>query len=344
MRNRQEAHGNRDGPARPHCGDELRRVERAEKRARAPSRIQPAVADGAGVKYVVTERRSDHDSGHHRAQKKRPADSQCDHRAVAAKKIEAFAHLADKARHRGFRGDQIGPQFRRPRHHVASLAHSEIEQKRCQVGREINQQHAAQSDVVVDESDDRSGNQPAALYSRQQKSVGVNEFFSGSQFLDQRRDGRPEHPEARRHQSIHHIKLPDFYFAGESQDRDHKNDDGAGRIQPHHQPAPVFAIDENSGEGQHQHGRQGLQHRKRSQRDFRVRGLQDVPGNGGRIHAAAQHRDHVGAENVAQRFFLQDRTHALNVNDGERLANGMGLSWGVQVSLRALRCPSRTLR
>ena len=47
------------------CG----RIERAEKRARAPSCIQPAIADGAGVKYVVAERRGHHHSGQHRAQK-----------------------------------------------------------------------------------------------------------------------------------------------------------------------------------------------------------------------------------------------------------------------------------
>ena len=253
---------------------------------------------------------------------------------MSAEEIETFAHLAHKARDRGFRCENISPQFRRPRHHVASLAHSKVKQKGRQVGGEINQQYAAQPDVVVHKSDDRSGDQPSALYSRQQKSIGVDELFSRCQLLNERSDGGPKHPEAGRHQRVHHIKLPDFYFAGESQDCHHKNDDSAGRVQHHHQPAAVFAIDEHSGKRQHQHGRKCLQHRESSQRYFRVSGLQDVPGHRGGIHATAQHGNHVGAENVPQRFFLQDRTHTLNVNDGDRLANGTGLSSRVRFTLR----------
>ena len=222
----------------------------------------------------------------------------------------------------GFRGDHVGPQFRRAGHHVAALAHSQVKQERREVSGEVNQQHSAQADVVVDESNDRSGNQPAALDSRQQKRVGVDELFSGRQLLDQRGDGGPEHPEAGRHQRVHQIEFPDFYFAGKRQDRNRQNDDGADRVQHHHQPAPVFAVDQNSGEGQHQHGGKGLQHGERSQRHFGVRGLQDVPGNGGGIHAAAQHGDHVGRENVSQRPLLQDVAHTSNVNDQEKLANG----------------------
>ena len=209
----------------------------------------------------------------------------------------------------------IGSQFRRPGHDMASLADSEVQQKRRQVGGEIDQQHSAQADVIVDESDDGPGDQPPALNPRQQKGVGVDELFSRCQFLDQRRDGWPEHPETGRHQRVHQVQFPDFYLAGKGQDRNRENDDGADSIQHHDQPAPVFTVNQNSGEGQHQHGGKGLQHGKRSQRYFRVGGLQNVPGDGGGIHPAAQHRDHVGGENVPHGRFLQNVAHTFNVND-----------------------------
>src|SRR4029077_14886799 len=97
-------HGNRNRTARSHGRNERGRVERTEERARAPACIQPAITDGAGVKYVVAERRGHYHTGHHRAQKKCPADSQRDYGRMAAQEIDAFTHLAYKARDRGFRG------------------------------------------------------------------------------------------------------------------------------------------------------------------------------------------------------------------------------------------------
>ncbi len=163
--------------------------------------------------------------------------------------------------------------------------------------------------MVVDESNDRPGNQPASLNSRQQKSVGMDELFSRRQFLDERGNGWPEHPEAGRDQRVHQVQFPDFYLAGKRQDRNREDDDGADCVQHHDQPAPVFAVNQNAGEGQHQHGGESLQHGKCSQRDFRMSGLQNVPGNRGGIHPAAQHGDHVGGEDVPQRPLLQNVAH-----------------------------------
>ena len=42
---------------------------------------------------------------------------------------------------------------------------------------------------------------------------------------------------------------------------------------------------------------------------FGVRGLQDVPGDRGRVHPAAQHGDHVGREDKTQRALAEDGTH-----------------------------------
>jgi hypothetical protein len=41
-------------------------------------------------------------------------------------------------------------------------------------------------------------------------------------------------------------------------------------------------------------------------------GLQDVPGDGGGVHAAAQHRNHVGQEHKTKSPLLQDGAHYFN--------------------------------
>ena len=143
--------------------------------------------------------------------------------------------------------------------------------------------------MVVNESNNGPGNQPSTLDSCQQKSVGVDKLFSGSQFLNQRGDGWPEHPETGRNQRVHQIQFPNFYFARERQDRNHQDDDRTKGIQHHYQPAPVFAVNQHPREGKHQHCGKGLQHGEGAQRHFGVGSLQDVPGHGGGIHPAAQH-------------------------------------------------------
>ena len=97
---------------------------------------------------------------------------------LAAKKLNAFSHLAHEALQGGFRSHDVGAQLRRPGHDVAPLAHREIAEERNQVSGEIDEQHSAQPDAVVNESDDGAGNQPASLDSRQQKSVRMDKLFS----------------------------------------------------------------------------------------------------------------------------------------------------------------------
>ena len=194
---------------------------------------------------------------------------------------------------------------------MASAAHREIAEEGDPVGREIDEQNAAQADVVIDESDDRAGNQPASLDAGQQKSVGIDEFFPGSQLLDEGGDGRPEHPETRRHQHVHQVEFPDFHFAGIGQQGHDHDDQGARGIEDHDQAAAIFAVDEDAGEGEHQHGGDRLQNGEGAEGDFGVRGLQNVPGDGGRVHAAAQHGDQIGAEDETQRPLLQNGTHTL---------------------------------
>ena len=120
-------------------------------------------------------------------------------------KCETVSHLSAESGECSFGGDHIRLQRRGPAHNVPTFAHRKITQKRNHISGNINQQNSANTDVVVHKAYDRPGDQPSALYARQQERVGVHEFLTRSQFLNQRGNGRPEHPEARGHQRIHQV-------------------------------------------------------------------------------------------------------------------------------------------
>ena len=263
------------------------------------------------MKNAITQRGGDHDAGEHGAQKQGPTDTQQNQAATVAEKLESLSHLAKEAFERSFGGHDVGVQFRGAGHDVASAAHREIAEEGDPVRREIDEQNAAQADVVIDEPDNRAGNQPASLDAGQQKGVGIDEFFPRSQLLDEGGDGRPEHPETRRHQHVHQVEFPDFHFAGIGQQGHDHDDQGARGIEDHDQAAAIFAVDEDAGEGEHQHGGDRLQNGEGAESGCGVRGLQNVPGDGGRVHAAAQHGDQIGAEDETQRPLLQNGTHTL---------------------------------
>jgi hypothetical protein len=144
----------------------------------------------------------------------------------------------------------------------------------------------------------------------------VHEPVLGRQFLNESGDGRPEHPETGGDQRIHQVELPDLHAMPEREDGHRHNDHGAHGVEPHHQPPAVFAVNDNAGEGQHEHGGNGLQNNQRAQGLFGVRGLQDVPGDGGRVHPAAQHGNQVGRKDEAQRTLAEDATHLSTLAEG----------------------------
>ena len=162
----------------------------------------------------------------------------------------------------------------------------------------------------------RAGDEPSALHAREQKSIRLHEFAFGREFLDERGDGGPEHPEAGGDEGVHQIQLPDLHAMLKGEDGHDHNDHGAHGIQPHDQAAAVFAVDDDAGEGKHEHGGDGLQNGEGAERHFRVRGLQDVPGDGGGIHPAAQHGDHVGGKDEAQRTPAENGAHLFNLTEG----------------------------
>ncbi len=308
-------------------GDHLRRVQGADKCSGAPSSVEPAVSLGSGVKYALAERWCHHYAGNHRAQKKRPTDAEKNYSAVITEKMQTFAHLAPEALKLIFRRDDVGPQFFRPQHDVASLAHGEVTQEGDYVGGDVNQQHAAQADVVINESDDGSGDEESTLYPGKQKRIGVHELAPRREFLDQGGNRRPEHPEAGGDQCIHQVKLPDLHAVLKGEDGHCHNNHSAQGVEPHDQAAAILAVDDHSGKGQHEHGWQRLQNRKGAQCHFRMRGLQDVPGHGGRIHPAAHHGNNIGGEYETQRAMAEDGAHLSTLAEDPRIHHGPETQW-----------------
>ena len=165
--------------------------------------------------------------------------------------------------------------------------------------------------MVVHEADERAGDEPSALNAGQKKSIRLHELTFRREFLDERGDGGPEHPEAGGDEGVHQIELPDLHAVAKREDGDGHNDHGAHGVEPHDEAAAIFAINDDAGEGKHEHGGNGLQNGEGAERHFRVRGFEDVPGDRGRVHPAAQHGDHVGGKDEAQRALAEDGSHTL---------------------------------
>src|ERR1700722_20546159 len=111
--------------------------------------------------------------------------------------------------------------------------------------------------MVVHERDNGAGDEPSALHAGEEESVRLNEFAFGREFLNERSDCGPEHPEAGGDERVHQIKFPDFYPVLEGEDGDGGDDDGANGVEEHDQTAAIFAVDDDAGEGQNHYGGQG---------------------------------------------------------------------------------------
>ena len=134
----------------------------------------------------------------------------------------------------------------------------------------------------------------------------MNEFVARRQFLNQGCDSGPEHPESRGDQHVHGVEFPGSHSSCKGQQRNCENDERAQGVKPHHQAATVFTINDDTRERQEEQCRKGLHDGKRTQGNLRMRSLQDVPRNRGRIHAAANHGHEVRGKDETQTFFLQN--------------------------------------
>src|ERR1041385_1966173 len=103
--------------------------------------------------------------------------------------MQALAHLEPEALKLAFRGNNVGSQLRGAHHHMAPFTNREVAEERNQLGGYVDSQHTAKADVVVHEADDRTGDEPSALHSRQQESIGVHEAALRREFLNEGSDG-----------------------------------------------------------------------------------------------------------------------------------------------------------
>src|SRR6266403_322285 len=103
---------------------------------------------------------------------------------MLAQKDQSFAHFPQEASHSGFRRFKFVTEFDNSRHHMPPLAHRKVARERNDVRAYVDEQHSTESNVFIDKSNNRSGNQPAALDSRQKKRIRLYELALGCQFLN----------------------------------------------------------------------------------------------------------------------------------------------------------------
>jgi hypothetical protein len=86
---------------------------------------------------------------------------------VVPQENQTIAHLAQKSFNLSFRRLEIVLEFACSRHYVPALPDREVAKERNHVGADIDQQHSAQPDVLIDKANDRAGDHPAALHPSQ---------------------------------------------------------------------------------------------------------------------------------------------------------------------------------
>src|SRR5581483_6803079 len=295
-----DAHGDNRGQARRPAPDEQWRVERADEGAGAPSAVEPAVADGAGMEDAVAEGSGEHALRHHAGDEERERRAHQHQVAVGADVDPAFVQLVEILSDGGLGGVQPLRDGVLVLDDVAASADKQVADEGDDVGADVEQQHAAEADVVVDKADDGAGEQPSTLHAGEQEGVGSYELGVGREFLDERGDGGPEHAEAGGHEHGHGVQMPDLRLSAQREGGDSENNDGARGVEEHYQAAAVFPVDDHAGERQHEHGRQRLQHDKGAERGFRARGLEDEPRHRGGVHPAPEHGDEIGGEHEPQ--------------------------------------------
>src|SRR5947209_15620907 len=172
-----------------------------------------------------------------------------------SKALSQFVQIAiDGMRMFQFRYDSLGAS-----HGDAALANEQVAGDRDGVGAEVEQQYSTQVKMVVDESNDPARDQPSALHARHEEVTRSYILRFGRELLNERGHRWPEHPESGGHQRVHQVQLPEAHFARKGQHGNDEDDQSARAIEKHYEMATIFAVDDDTGEWQHQQRRERLQ-------------------------------------------------------------------------------------
>jgi hypothetical protein len=129
------------------------------------------------------------------------------------------------------------------------------------------------------------------------------------QFLNERRDRRPEHVKAGRDEHDHAVHHPGLFPSTQCEDRNRKDDDSSQTIKKHDDDATVFAINNDARERQHEKCGNRQHHRHRAESRLAVCFLQNVPSHTSSIHTAANHGDQIGNKDQPQPAMLKNILH-----------------------------------
>src|SRR5262249_55876133 len=141
-----------------------------------------------------------------------PTDSEKNDVAFAAKIMKTLVEFVQISRPRTIA--RIIRLRSRPSDCDFAFPYGEVTQKRNEVRCRVDEKDAAEMDVLVDESNQSSRDHPAALDAGKQQRIRADEFRFGSQLLNERGDGRPEHPEGGGDHRAHRVQIPNPHVTG----------------------------------------------------------------------------------------------------------------------------------
>ena len=155
----------------------------------------------------------------------------------------------------------------------------------------VDREDAGDADPVVQEADERAGDQHAALHPDQNGGVRASELAGRNHLLHERVHGGPIHGGAHAGDERHRVEMPELEVAPPRDVGCSEHHEAAAEIEQDAEIPAVQPVDEHAAEKRYEQARQRDNDHLQADLDGRVRGRKDVPTHGGEVQAAAEERN-----------------------------------------------------
>src|SRR6266481_1497249 len=152
----------------------------------------------------------------------------------------------------------------------------------------IDAKYSGDACAIVDETDQRAGEEHSGLHANQYGSVGAGKLALGHHFLDQRVDVSPIHGGAGAGDERDEIEMPQFEMSAPGDVGGGKNGNSPREIEDDAEVAAVVAVNEYAADKGNQQPRSGRNDHLVADLDGGMRKSEDVPADAGEVHSAAK--------------------------------------------------------
>lgn len=160
--------------------------------------------------------------------------------------------------------------------------------------------------MIVEEADEGSSDEHAALHAHQSSGVGTAELTGGNNFLDERVDGGPVHGRAGAGDERHGVEVPELEMILPGDVRGTENEEAADKIEDDAEVTTVVAVNEDAPEKGDEQAGEGDDDYLEGDFYGGVGGGQDVPADADEVHAATEERDEHGQEKITEATLRPD--------------------------------------